>query len=282
MSSMDREEFRRGSLETWQAMAPGWERRRADVEAITAPVRDWLVRELAPQPGETILELAAGPGDTGFAVASRLGDDGLLITSDFSPAMLEVARRRAAELGLRNVDLRLLDALELDLEDDSVDGVICRFGFMLMADPASALSETHRVLRSDGRLVLAVWRGPEQNPWVSIAGRILVERGLMPPPEPGAPGMFTLGSEEHLGSLLDEAGFTDTRFDDVPVRFVYEDVEDFVATSREMGGAFGAAFGSAAPADQAAIVEELRASFVPFTTANGLELPGVALVALAR
>ena len=61
-----------------------------------------------------------------------------------------------------------------------------------------------------------------------------------------------------------------------------EDVEDFVATSREMGGALGAAFGSAAPADQAAIVEELRASFVPFTTANGLELPGVALVALAR
>ena len=282
MSSMDREEFRRGSLETWQAMAPGWERRRADVEAITAPVRDWLVRELAPQPGETILELAAGPGDMGFAVASQLGDDGLLITSDFSPAMLDVARRRAAELGLRNVDLRLLDALELDLEDDSVDGVICRFGFMLMADPATALSETHRVLRSDGWLVLAVWRGPEQNPWVSIAGRILVERGLMPPPEPGAPGMFTLGKEEHLGSLLDEAGFTDTRFDDVPVRFVYEDVEDFVATSREMGGAFGAAFGSAAPADQAAIVEELRASFVPFTTANGLELPGVALVALAR
>jgi len=279
---MDREEFRRGSLESWQAMAAGWERRRADVDAITAPVRDWLVRELAPEPGETILELAAGPGDMGFAVASQLGDDGLLITSDFSPAMLEVARRRAAELGLRNVDLRLLDALELDLEDDSVDGVICRFGFMLMADPASALSETHRVLRSDGRLVLAVWRGPEQNPWVSIAGRILVERGLMPPPEPGAPGMFTLGSEEHLGSLLDEAGFTDTRFDDVPVRFVYEDVEDFVATSREMGGAFGAAFGSAAPADQAAIVEELRASFVPFTTANGLELPGVALVALAR
>ncbi len=282
MSPMDRDEFRRGSLETWQAMAAGWERRRAEVDAITAPVREWLVRELAPQPGETILELAAGPGDTGFSMASQLGDDGLLITSDFSPAMLEVARRRAAELGLRNVELRLLDALELDLEDDSVDGVVCRFGFMLMADPATALSETRRVLRPGGRLALAVWRGPERNPWVSIAGRILVERELMPPPEPGAPGMFTLGNDELLRSLLGDAGFADSRLEDVPVRFTYENVEEFVATSREMGGAFGAAFGSASPDEQAAIVEELRAAFGPFTLANGLELPGVALVALAR
>jgi ubiquinone/menaquinone biosynthesis C-methylase UbiE len=279
---MDREEYRSASLESWQAMAPGWERRRADVDEITMPVREWLVRELAPQPAETILELAAGPGDTGFAVASQLGDDGLLITSDFSPAMLEVARRRAAELGLRNVDLRLLDALELELEADSVDGVVCRFGFMLMADPATALSETRRVLRPGGRLALAVWRGPEQNPWVAIAGRILAERGLMPPPEPGAPGMFTLGSEERLRSLLHDAGFADSRLEDVSVRFTYDDVEDYVVTSREMGGAFGSAFGSASADEQNAIVEELRTAFVPFTSANGLELPGVALVALAR
>jgi hypothetical protein len=130
---------------------------------------------------------------------------------------------------------------------------------------------------------MAVWRGPEQNPWVSIAGRILVERELMPPPEPGAPGMFTLGNDELLRSLLEDAGFTSSLLEDVPVRFAYENVEEFVATSSEMGGAFGAAFGSATPEDQTAIVEELRASFVPFTTANGgLELPGVALAALAR
>jgi ubiquinone/menaquinone biosynthesis C-methylase UbiE len=282
MSAMDREEFRRGSLESWQTMAAGWERRRAEVDDILAPVRDWLLRELAPQPGETILELAAGPGDTGFSAAPQLGDDGLLITSDFSPAMLEASRRRADELGLRNVDFRLLDALELDLEDDAVDGVVCRFGFMLMADAATALSETRRVLRPGGRLVLAVWRGPEQNPWVAIAGRILAEHGLMPTPEPGAPGMFTLGSDERLLSLLDEAGFADVRLGDVSVRFVYDDVDDFVSVSREMGGAFRSAFESASPEQQAEIVEELRAAFSPFTTADGLELPGVALVALAR
>ena len=45
-----------------------------------------------------------------------------------------------------------MDAEKMDLEDDSVDGVICRWGYMLMADPAAALAETRRVLRDGGRL----------------------------------------------------------------------------------------------------------------------------------
>ena len=62
-------------------MAAGWERRRASIESGSAPVAEWLVRELAPQPGDTILELAAGPGDTGFAAAALIGDEGRLISS---------------------------------------------------------------------------------------------------------------------------------------------------------------------------------------------------------
>ena len=167
---MDRDEYRRTSLENWRTMAAGWERRRASIESGSALVAEWLIRELAPQPGDTILELAAGPGDTGFAAAPLVGEEGRLISTDFSPEMVEVARRRGVELGLTNVDHRQLDAERLELEDDAVDGVICRFAYMLMADTAAALAETRRVLRPSGRLVLAVWRGPEKNPWVAIAG----------------------------------------------------------------------------------------------------------------
>ena len=195
---MDRDEWRRTSLETWQRMASGWERRRAEIDGVTAPVREWLLRELAPRPGDTVLELAAGPGDTGFSAAALVGDGGRLISTDFSPEMVEVARRRGTELGLRNVEYRALDAEHLDLEDDSVDGVICRFGYMLMADPDAALAETRRVLRPGGRLVLAVWSSPDENPWVSLVGRVLVGRGHMSPPEPGSPGIFSLGSEDRL------------------------------------------------------------------------------------
>jgi len=279
---VDRDEYRRTSLANWQTMAAGWERRRADMETVTEPIRDWLVRELAPKPGETILELAAGPGDTGFAAAALLGDEGQLISTDFSSEMTEVARRRGRELGLLNVAYRTMDAEHLELEDDSVDGVICRFGFMLMSDTEAALAETRRVLRPGGRLVLATWRGPERNPWVAIGGRILTARGFMPPNEPGAPGMFTMSDDGRVESLLAAAGFTDVLIDDVPVRMPYGDVDEYVTATRDTGGAFARAFNEASEEEQRAITQELAEAFTPFEVDGGLALPGLALVALAR
>src|ERR687896_1741169 len=107
-----------------------------------------------PQPGETILELAAGTGDTGFDAAERLGAEGRLISSDFSPAMLDEAQKRGVERGVENVEYRVIDATKVALEDDSVDGVLCRFGYMLMTDVEAALSETRRGLRPGGKLAL--------------------------------------------------------------------------------------------------------------------------------
>jgi len=279
---VDRDEYRRTSLANWQTMAEGWERRRADMDTVTEPIRDWLVRELAPKPGETILELAAGPGDTGFAAAALLGNEGQLISTDFSSEMTEVARRRGRELGLLNVEYRTMDAERLELEDDSVDGVICRFGFMLMSDTEAALAETRRVLRPGGRLVLATWRGPERNPWVAIGGRILTARGFMPPNEPGAPGMFTMSDDGCVESLLAAAGFTDVLIDDVPVRMPYGDVDEYVTATRDTGGAFARAFNEASEEEQRAITQELAEAFTPFEVDGGLALPGLALVALAR
>jgi SAM-dependent methyltransferase len=282
MPPVDLDEYRNTSLESWKRMAAGWERQRSRIESGSAPVTEWLVRELAPQPGETILELAAGPGDTGFAAAVLLGDEGRLISTDFSPEMVEVARRRAAELGLTNVEHRVADAEHLELGDDSVDGVICRFAYMLMADPAAALAETRRVLRPDGRLVLAVWRGPERNPWVSIAGRVLVTRGLAPPPDPEVPGMFTMASDERVHSLLDAAGFSEVRTEDVPAPFVADDVDGYVTAARDTGGMFARAWGAASEEERAAVKDELAKAFAPFAADGGYVLPGLALVAFAR
>jgi SAM-dependent methyltransferase len=282
MPPVDREEYRRTSLDSWQRMARGWERRRGTIDEVTTAVREWLIRELAPQPGETILELAAGPGETGFTAAALLGDEGRLISTDFSPEMLEVARRRGAELGIDNVEYRVMDAERLELDDDSVDGVICRFGFMLMADPPAALAEARRVLRPGGRLVFATWRGPEQNPWVSAAGRVLVERGHFPPPDPEAPGMYTMASDERVRSLLDDAGFTDVRIDDVPVLLAYTDVDDYIETARDTGGAFATAFADASEEERTVLRREIAKAFEPFESDGGYELPGLALVAVAR
>lgn len=278
---MEHGDYRRTSRDTWGAMARGWERWRAEIEETNAPIRDWMLNALAPEPGDTVLELAAGPGDTGFRAAETVGETGRLISTDFSPDMVEVARRRSAELGLANVEHRVMDAEQMELEDDSVDGVLCRFGFMLMASPAEALTETRRVLRSAGRLALAVWCSAERNPWISIVGRLFVERGYVPASEPGAPGMFTMASEERTRSLLEDAGFARVRMEEVPVRFTYRGVDEYVRRASDTGSVFTKVLADAGEDERAELKAELESRFAPFAVATGYEFPGVALAVVA-
>ncbi|HEU5009324.1 MAG TPA: methyltransferase domain-containing protein [Gaiellaceae bacterium] len=276
---MDRDEYKRTALENWQTIAAGWERRREQIEKTTLPVTEWMVRALDPQPGDTVLELAAGPGDVGFAAAPLLGENGRLVSSDFSSEMLEVARRRAAELGLRNVEHRQIDAEDIPLEDDSVDGVLCRFGLMLMPDPEAAVAEIRRVLRPGGRLALAVWSTGLRNPWVTVAGRILVELGHAPPPDPDAPGPFVLAEPELLRGLLDDGGFGAVHIEEVPLVMTYDDVEDFVAVSTETSGMLARIWAEVSDSEREVIKSRLAENFAPFAIEGGYALPGVAVVA---
>jgi SAM-dependent methyltransferase len=279
---MDLEEYRRRSHETWEILAPGWERRREAIASMAGPVREWLVDALAAQPGETLLELSAGPGEVGFEAAPRLGVRGRLICSDFSPEMVEVARRRGAQLGLQNVDYRVIDAERIDLDSDSVDAVLCRFGYMLMADPAAALAETRRVLRPGGRAALAVWGVPERNAWFSVAAAFLRERGHLPPPEPDGPGPFSMASEERTTVLLRSAGFESLHIEEVPTRAFYRDVEDYLSFSIDTAGPLAMTMRELAEAESNAIREALVERFAPFAGDEGYALPGLALCAIAR
>ena len=166
-----------------------------------------MVDAVAPQPGERVLELAAGLGETGLLAAELVAPGGEVIISDQAEAMLEGARERAAELGIENVSFQVLGGEWIDLPLASVDIVLCRWGYMLMADPAAALAETRRVLAPGGRLATAVWDAIERNPWASLPGQELAEHGLAPP---GAgrrqPGPFALGDAARFAELLARRG----------------------------------------------------------------------------
>jgi hypothetical protein len=152
---------------------------------------------------------------------------------------------------------------------------------MLMASPARALSETRRVLRTGRRLALAVWCRAERNPWISIVGRLLVELGYVPAPEPGAPGMFTMANEERTRCLLESAGFSGVRMEEVPVRFTYRGVDEYLRRASDTGGVFSKVFADANEDERAALKAELESRFAPFTVASGYEFPGVALAVVA-
>jgi SAM-dependent methyltransferase len=273
---------KRMALDTWTAMAPGWERWKEPIEATSMPIREWMLRELEPGSGDTILELAAGFGDVSHAAAELVGESGHVICTDFSPAMVDIARRGGQARGLANVEYRVMDAEDVELEDESVDGALCRCGYMLMPDPARALAETRRVLRPGGRVALAVWREAERNPWISIVGRTLLERGYVPPPEPGAPGMFTMAREERVRELLEGAALSVLRIEEVPVRFAYEGLDDYIVRVRDTGGVFARVWRETSDAEREELESHLKSAFAPFAVNGGYEFPGVALCAAAR
>jgi ubiquinone/menaquinone biosynthesis C-methylase UbiE len=278
MTSVD---IRKQNYWAAEALASTWESRRAQIEEVSTPVREWMVRELAARPGDTVLELAAGVGDTGFEVARIVGPEGSLISTDFSPAMVDAARRRGGELGLENVEYRVTDAERIDLEPDSVDGVLCRYGYMLMADPAAALADTRRVLRRGGRLVLAVWGPPQRNPFFALVAGILVKNGHVEPPDPNAPGIFYMAGEERTTALLEQAGFAEVSTDEVPGRFAFGDAGEYLRFITDTAGPIAIALRGLTDDERARIESQLEEACAPFAVDGGYELPGVTLVAVA-
>jgi ubiquinone/menaquinone biosynthesis C-methylase UbiE len=259
----DRDAYREQSRETWGKMAPGWEDRNEWMIKVSGPVSEWIVKRADPQPGQTFLELAAGPGNLGFRVAGRVGDSGRVMSTDFAPEMVNVARRFGRAQGLANVEFRVLDAERMDIEDDSVDGVVCRWGYMLMADPAAALRETRRVLRAGGPLAFAVWAPSDRNPWAAVPGMALVQRGHMPPPQPETPGIFAMGDRDRVRELVTGAGFGDPALEEIAFDFRYADFDDLWDTLVRLAGPFAQAI-DALPDDErqatrAAIIESMAA-----------------------
>jgi SAM-dependent methyltransferase len=256
-------------------MAPGWEDRREWLLDATGAINEWLVEQVDPQAGQTILDIAAGTGDLGFTAARRMGDGGRVICTDFAPEMLEAARRNGEGQGLSNVDYRVLDAEKMDLPDDSVDGVLSRFGYMLMADPGSALSETRRVLRGGGRLAFAVWQTPDRNPWAAIPGMTMVQRGHLPPPEPGAPGIFALGERERLLEVVTGAGFAEPRVEELTFEWRYSS-EDLWDTLTRISGSLAVAISELSAEEQQATRAQIEERMAQFRHNGEMVVPAAA------
>jgi SAM-dependent methyltransferase len=270
------------SLHGWEEAAPGWVRRQAMLRQFGAPVSAWLIESIAPQPGERVLELAAGLGETGMLTAELLAPGGVAIISDQAEAMLAGARERAAAIGLDNVEFAVLNAEWIDLPVASVDAVVCRWGYMLMADPSAALAETRRVLRAGGRLALAVWDAIERNPWARLPALELMERGLSSPAADHAPGPFALGDRELVLELLQRAGFAEVRVEALDLVRRHTGFEEFWNSTLDLSRVFHDAV-LARPASEIAEIEaSVAARFAPYTGADGtLEIPARTLVAAA-
>ncbi len=174
----------------------------------------------------------------------------------------------------------MIDAERIELDADSVDGVVCRYGYMLMVDPAAAPAETRGVLRRGGRLALAVWGVPDRNPFFATMAMALVQAGHVPPPDPEGPGPFSMASEERTRGLLEGAGFGDVRIEEVPVRFPVPEVGEYLSIVADTAGPIALVLRGLSHEEREALTAKLDEALAPFVADAGYELPGVALCAV--
>ena len=265
----DADAYRKESRARWGEQAKGWSARAEELGRVTMPVSVWMVDALELQPGHEILELAAGTGEVGFLAAEQIAPTGTLISSDFAPEMITAAQKRAEQLGITNVRFRQIDAESIDQEAASLDGVLCRWGYMLMADGEAALRETRRVLRPGARVALAVWAPPAENPWASIPGSELVERGHLERPDPDAPGQFAWARPGTIEEYLDAAGFGEHVVETLDFAQVFPSVDAWIAAQRDFASRFRAALDGLPAAERDDAIAAIRERALPYVQEDG-------------
>jgi SAM-dependent methyltransferase len=277
------DDYRAESRKRWDAQAAGWETRRDLMRTYTMPVSSWMIDAIDPQPGHTLLELAAGTGDTGLLAAELIEPGGTLICSDFAPEMLASAQRRAEELGIGNVRFKQIDAdTSIDLDAASLDGVLCRWGYMLLADPENALRETRRVLRPGARVALSAWAAPEHNPWSSLPMGEMVSLGLVEPPPREGPGQFAWAPEGIIAEHLDAAGFGEHHVEALEFTYDYRSAADWWAAGCDFSAWFADAVERAGDDEIAAVSDAIDRHAQRFVAGDGtLRIPARTWVAWA-
>ena len=217
--------------DAWSSVADAYERQASRAFAAGSAVSEWLIDAVEAGPGRTILDLASGPGYTSLLAAARGAS---VICTDLSSSMLDVARRRAAEQGLDGIEFRLADAQDLDLLDASVDGVVCRYGVMLMPDLSAVLAEAHRVLRPSGSFAYAVWGPSERNVWASLIRSAAEDNGHQPEGDPLGPGgMMSLADPARNVNAARSAGFGEVTVETLTLPVRFDSFEEYWTLRRE-------------------------------------------------
>lgn len=224
------------------------------VPPIFKPWANALAEFAGVSSGEAVLDVASGTGVVAATAADRVGGTGRVVATDVSAAMLALAD--AAHPMIEAIET---SADELAVGDSSFDVALCQQGLQFLSDQLAAAQAMKRVLRSSGRVAIAVWMsGPPLEPF-DVYGRVLERHGV-PEPFPRAYAYDFTMSPGEVGDVLTAAGFTDVEVDTKVIDVAWRRVDDAVLgiAGTPYGPAVAALDGEDQQRIAAALREELR------------------------
>lgn len=135
-----------------------------------------VARRIADFPASMVVEIAAGTGRVTRHIRETIPRAAKFIASDIGDDMLALAKKKLGHLA---IEWQKIDAQKLPFNDNSIDLIICSFGYMFVPDKAKAFAEVIRVLRPGGQFLFTTWDKLENNgasySSVSVAKKYLAE-----------------------------------------------------------------------------------------------------------
>ena len=203
-------------ISVWDDMADVYLR---DIDHRFRPIIDHLLRHADLRPGQRVLDLGTGTRSVALACAPRVTPDGHVIGVDISPEMLALAGQRASRAGLANVSFADGRAEAIPADGSSQDAVLASLSLMYVIDRAAAAREIARVLKPGGRLVAAVWAGPDRADIVRLQQ---MAGSFAPKPPIDGVGPGAMADPSPFLAQLAEAG-VDARVDSEITEFAFDD-----------------------------------------------------------
>ncbi len=230
--------FKESTREQWQTAAQAWQRWGSVLNSWLGPATELMLDMANIGEGDHVLDVAAGTGQQTLSVARRIGAKGSVLATDISQNILEFAAETAEKEGLTNIETRVLDGESTsDLPGNSFNAAISRVGLIYFPDKNKALSGIHQALKPGGKFATITYSTPEKNEFFSIPVSIIRRRAKLPPPLPGQPGPFSLGSQGIIEAEFENAGFKNIEVRVLPAPLHLSSATECVRFEQESFGA---------------------------------------------
>lgn len=257
----------------------GWDLAAADYEQLwkhqLSVAQVELIRRAAPSKGERVLDVACGTGLITFATAAAVGDMGRIDGIDISDEMIKSARGEALRQGASNLTFSRMDAECLTYDAASFDLVMCSLGLMYMPDPELAIREMRRVLRSNGRVVLAVWGERKHCGWSPLFEIVQEEVS-----SEVCPLFFRLGQRNALTELCQQSGYGNIVQHVIETSLHYADADE-ACRAAFSGGPVALAWSRFDTVTRARVYTRYLDSIAPWKVNNGYKVPAEFLIVSA-
>ncbi|MFD5233819.1 class I SAM-dependent methyltransferase [Streptomyces qaidamensis] len=241
------------------------------------PIEELLVDAVAAEHAGSVLDVGCGTGGVTRAVARRAGH---CVGVDISGPMIETARAHAEREGVPASFIRA-DAQEYAFEPGAFDAVVSRFGVMFFTDPVRAFGNLRSAVRDGAGLRCVVWRGPEENPFMTTAERAAAPfLPDLPARRPDQPGQFAFADPERVHRVLADSGWAG--IDIQPVDVVCALPERDLVTYFTRLGPLGMVLPGADERTRAEIVEAVRPAFDPFVQGTQVRYTAACWMVSAR